>query len=158
NSFAENFPPPNPEALFVRLQHRTRKLRHFCFHFGASHEHRRTSDRLRAAAEGTNTLFDDTSVAMVDGDVLDRDAKLIREHLRERRLVALPVRRDTGRPADAAIPFNRHLGMLPATDRKNRGWANAAHFHVHGQSETDQPAFSFGGITFRLQSIPLSIL
>ena len=74
--------------------------------------------------------------------MLDRHAELVGEHLRERRLVALAVRRRAGGGADPAVALDRHLRMLPAAGRQRRRRAEAADLHVHRQPEADQPALA----------------
>jgi len=93
----------------VRFEHRGGVLRHLRLHFGAREVQRRSADRLRPAPEGADALLHDGGVAVQDPDVLHRHAELIREHLRERRLVALAVRRGAGRGANPAVAFDRDL-------------------------------------------------
>ena len=83
----------------MRFEQRRGELRHLRLHLAAGHVQRRAADGLRAAAEGADALLHDAGVAVQDRDVLDRHAELIGEHLRERRLVALAVRRRAGRRA-----------------------------------------------------------
>src|SRR3954469_21026979 len=97
-----------------------RELRHLALDLRTRHQQRGATDCLRSTAEGADTLLHDSGVAMQNRDMFERDAELIREHLRERRLVSLSVRRRTGRGADAAVTLDRHLRMLPATRRKRR--------------------------------------
>ena len=112
----------------------------FVLHLGAGHVQRRAADRLRAAAERADALLHDRRVAVKDRDVLDRHAELIGEHLRERRLVALAVRRRAGRRGDAAVALDRHLRVLPAAGRQRRRRPDAADLDVHRQAEADEPS------------------
>ena len=76
----------------MRFEQRGGKLRHLRFYLGAGHVDGGAADGLRAAAEGADPLLHHAGVAVEDRDVLQRDAELIGEHLREGRHVALPVR------------------------------------------------------------------
>ena len=64
----------------------------FAFTFAARHVQRGAAHGLRPAAERADPLLHDARVAVLNRDVIQRDAELIGEHLRERRLVALAVR------------------------------------------------------------------
>ena len=75
-------------------------------------------DGLRTAAERANALLRDARVAVLNRDVLDRHAELVRQHLREGRLVALPVRRGAGRGRDAAVALDGDVRVLPAAHRQ----------------------------------------
>ena len=79
------------------------KFCHLFLDLATGQVQRRATDRLRATAERADPLLDDGGVAVVDRDVLDRHPELVRQHLRERGLVALTVRRDPGGRADAAV-------------------------------------------------------
>ena len=70
---------------------------------------RGAANRLRPAAEGADALLHDARVAMENRDVLDGDAELVGEHLRERGLVALAVRRRASGGGDASVALDRHL-------------------------------------------------
>src|SRR5262249_58973241 len=100
-----------------------------------------TTDRLRSAAEAADALLHDACVAVQDRHMLVRDAELIRKHLRERRLVALSVRRCAGRGADTAVTFDGDLRMLPATRRQRRRRTETADLHVHREPDADEAAF-----------------
>ena len=89
---------------------------------------------------------------------LDRHAELVGEHLRERRFVALPVRRRAGRGADPAVALDRHLRVLPAAGRQRGRRTEAAHLDVHRQSQSDQPSLRARGVAFGLQLLPLGVL
>ena len=92
-------PFSNTRSSSLRFEQRRGELRHLRLHLGAGHVQRRAADGLRAAAERADALLHDRRVAVLDRDVLDRHAELIGQHLRERRLVALAVRRGAGRGA-----------------------------------------------------------
>ena len=100
---------------------------------------RRAGHRLRAAAERADALLHDAGVAVQDRHVLERHAELIREHLRERRLVALAVRRRAGRRGDAAVALDRDLPVFPPAGRQRRRGTEAADLDVHRQAEADEP-------------------
>ena len=49
----------------------------------------------------------------------------------------------------------RHLRVFPPTGRKRRGRTDAAHLHVHRQSQADQPSLSASRVALGLQALPL---
>ena len=102
--------------------------------------------------------LDDRGVAVVDGDVFDRHAELVGEHLREGGLVALAVRRRAGGGADAAVALHRHLGVLPATGGQEEGRPQAADLDVHRQPEADDAALGPGGVAVPLHLRPVGHL
>ena len=104
----------------MRFEQRRGELGHLRLHLAAGHVQRGAADRLRAAAERADPLFDDGRVAVLDRDVLDRHAELIGQHLRERRLVALAVRRRAGRGRDAAVALDGDLRVFPASGPRQR--------------------------------------
>jgi hypothetical protein len=102
-------------------------------------------------------LLHDAGVTVVNRDVFERNAELIREHLGERGLVPLAVRRRAGCRADAAVALDRDLRMFPPTGREERGRADPAHFDVHRQAQADESSLRFGRISFRLQALPVRV-
>ena len=108
------------DVVFAGFEHRRGELRHLLLHLAAGEMQRRAGDRLRAAAEGADALLHDAGVAVQDRDVLDRHAELIGQHLRERRLVALAVRRRAGRRGNAAVALDRDLAVFPSAGRQRR--------------------------------------
>src|SRR3954466_14280246 len=95
-----------------------RELRHLALDLRTGHQQRGATDCLRSTAEGADTLFHHSGVAMQNRDMFEWDTELIRKNLRECCLVPLSVRRRSGCRADAAVTLDRHLRMLPATRRK----------------------------------------
>ena len=139
----------------MRLEKRGGELRHLGLHLRAGHVQRGPAHRLRPAAEGADALLHDARIAVQDRDVFERHAELVGEHLREGRFVPLTVRRRAGGGADPAVPFDRHLRVFPPAGRQRRGRADAAHLHVHRESQADQPSLGAGGVALGLQALPL---
>ena len=93
------------EILGAGLEHRRRDLAGLVAHLARDHGDRRPGDRCRAAAVGAEPVRRPVRVAGADLDVLRRDAELLGDDLRERRLVALPLRLRT----DADHRFARRM-------------------------------------------------
>ena len=130
------------------------ELCHLLFDFLPRHHQRGSADSLRSTAEGADPLLHDSGIAVENRDVLERNAELIGEHLRERRLVALTVRRSASRRADAAVALDRHLRMFPSAGRKRRRRSDAADLDVDREPETDEPSLRTRGVTFCFQAVP----
>src|SRR5262249_58015141 len=102
----------------------------------------RAADRCRAGRVRAEAVRRVVGVALVHGDVLGRDAELLGDDLRERRLVALALRLDAELEDRLARRVNAQLGrvehldpedvVLPARagadDLRERGEADAEQF------------------------------
>ena len=76
---------------------------------------RRHADRAGARAIGAHAELHLVGVAMNDRDIVDRNAEPLRNQLRKRRLVALPVV-GAGENFDGAGRIDAHLGGFPQAD------------------------------------------
>ena len=106
------------EIVGIRLEQLRGELRHLRLDLAAREVQRRAADGLRSAAERADALFDDRGVAVLNRHVLERHAELIGQHLPERRLVALTVRRGAGGGGDAPVTLDGHPPVLPSPGRK----------------------------------------
>ena len=97
----------------MRLEERRSELCHLYLHLATGQVKGGAPDGLRAATKGADSLLHDRRVAVMDRDVLDGNAELIGEHLREGRLVPLPMRRGSSRRGDPPVALDRDLRMLP---------------------------------------------
>ena len=79
------------EVLGPRLEHRGRDQPRLVAHLARDDRDRRAGHRRRAAAVGAEPVRRLVGVAVADLDVLGRDAELLGDDLRERRLVALAL-------------------------------------------------------------------
>ena len=138
----------------MSLEQQCREPGHLRLHFRTRQVDRGSAHRLRPAAERADALLDDARVAMVDRHVIHRDAELIGQHLGERRLVPLPVRRRAGRGAEAAVAFYRDLRILPAARPDRAGRTQAAHLDVHREAQADDPPLGACGVPCRLKLFP----
>src|SRR6185295_18995904 len=106
---------------------------------------RRAADRERAAAVRAHAERHAAGVAVDDLDVVDRDAELAGDELREGRLLALAVAVRAGEDGDRAGRMDPHLARLeqagpgaePAGDVRGR---DAAGLDVAGVAEAALPA------------------
>ena len=80
------------EVLGPRLEHRRGDQARLVAHLARDDRHRGAGDRRRAAAVGAEAVGRLVGVAVAHLDVLRRDAELLGDDLRERRLVALALR------------------------------------------------------------------
>ena len=99
----------------------------------------------RAAAVGAHAERHAAGVAVDDLDVLDRDAELGRDHLREGRLVALAVAVRAGEDGDGAGRVHPHLAGLEQTGARAERAGDvrrreSAGFDVARVAEAAQPA------------------
>ena len=79
---------------------------------------RRAADRNRARAEGAGAVRDGIGVALDDLDLLDRDAQLRRQDLREGRGVALAVIVGAEHGAHGAVGLDADRGRLVEADAR----------------------------------------
>ena len=128
-------PPPRPRrkrqlALAARDAERRRRRSSTCSGFASSrcaamrvafaltfcdrHVHGRAADHEAAAAERADAVGDHVGVAVQHLDVVDVDAERVGRHLREGRLLALPVRRRAGHDDHVAGRLDAHLGRSPS--------------------------------------------
>ena len=80
------------EIVRARLEHRRGDQPRLVAHLARDDRDRAAGDRRRAASVGAEPVRRPVRVAVADLDVLGRDAELLGDDLRERRLVALPLR------------------------------------------------------------------
>ena len=99
--------------------------------------HCRTTQLQRARAPGAAAAAHQVGVALHQADALHRDARLCADDHRERRLVALAMRRGAGHHRGTAIGVHRHRAVLA-------GATTGGDLHVHRHPDAEQHSITTG--------------
>ena len=114
-------PPPSSqlEVDRVGLEQMRRQRARPLEHLAAALEHRRSARLQRARAPRARPPLHESRVGVHHPDRLDRHPEHPRSELRERRLVALPVRRGPRHHGDRAVRVRLDRGELLGAERRD---------------------------------------